>query len=109
MRKIEALKEEESGSGVPDEFLCPITRELMRDPVMAAGGTSSLLCQASPSPGADANVRSTDGYSYERESIESWFGGKNKSSPMTNLPLHTTALTANRSLKMAISRWKSSQ
>lgn len=39
MRKIEALKAEESGSGPPDEFLCPITREMMKDPVIAAGGT----------------------------------------------------------------------
>ncbi|XP_034550343.1 WD repeat, SAM and U-box domain-containing protein 1-like [Notolabrus celidotus] len=86
LRKIEALKAEQSGSDAPDEFLCPITRELMKDPVIAA-----------------------DGYSYERESIESWIRGKNKTSPMTNLPLQTTLLTSNRSLKMAISRWKSSQ
>uniref|UniRef100_A0A3Q2Q3C2 WD repeat, SAM and U-box domain-containing protein 1 n=1 Tax=Fundulus heteroclitus TaxID=8078 RepID=A0A3Q2Q3C2_FUNHE len=50
-----------------------------------------------------------DGYSYERESIESWIRGKTKTSPMTNLPLQTTLLTPNRSLKMAITRWKSSQ
>ncbi|XP_014912982.1 WD repeat, SAM and U-box domain-containing protein 1-like isoform X3 [Poecilia latipinna] len=86
LRKIEALKAEQSGSEAPDEFLCPITRELMKDPVIAA-----------------------DGYSYERESIESWIRGKNKTSPMTNLPLQTTLLTPNRSLKMAITRWKSSQ
>nr|XP_046259427.1 WD repeat, SAM and U-box domain-containing protein 1-like [Scatophagus argus] len=86
MRKIEALKAEQSGSEAPDEFLCPITRELMKDPVIAA-----------------------DGYSYERDSIESWIRGKNKTSPMTNLPLQTTLLTPNRSLKMAIARWKSSQ
>ncbi|XP_070694025.1 WD repeat, SAM and U-box domain-containing protein 1-like isoform X2 [Pempheris klunzingeri] len=86
LRKIEALKAEQSGSEAPDEFLCPITRELMKDPVIAA-----------------------DGYSYERESIESWIRGKNKSSPMTNLPLQTLLLTPNRSLKMAIARWKSSQ
>ncbi|XP_016524203.1 WD repeat, SAM and U-box domain-containing protein 1 isoform X3 [Poecilia formosa] len=86
LRKIEALKAEQSGSEAPDEFLCPITRELMKDPVIAA-----------------------DGYSYERESIESWIRGKNKTSPMTNLPLRTTLLTPNRSLKMAITRWKSSQ
>uniref|UniRef100_A0A4W6FR40 WD repeat, SAM and U-box domain-containing protein 1 n=1 Tax=Lates calcarifer TaxID=8187 RepID=A0A4W6FR40_LATCA len=86
LRKIEALKSEQSGSEAPDEFLCPITRELMKDPVIAA-----------------------DGYSYERESIESWIRGKNKTSPMTNLPLQTTLLTPNRSLKMAITRWKSSQ
>ncbi|XP_037645818.1 WD repeat, SAM and U-box domain-containing protein 1-like isoform X2 [Sebastes umbrosus] len=86
LRKIEALKAEQSGSDAPDEFLCPITRELMKDPVIAA-----------------------DGYSYERESIESWIRGKNKTSPMTNLFLQTTILTPNRSLKMAITRWKSSQ
>uniref|UniRef100_H3DGE9 WD repeat, SAM and U-box domain-containing protein 1 n=1 Tax=Tetraodon nigroviridis TaxID=99883 RepID=H3DGE9_TETNG len=84
MRKIEALKAEESGSGVPDEFLCPITRALMKDPVIAA-----------------------DGYSYERASIQSWLSGKNKTSPMTNLPLQTTILTPNRSLKTAIRRWES--
>lgn len=37
LRKNEALKAEQSGSEAPDEFLCPITRELMRDPVIAAG------------------------------------------------------------------------
>uniref|UniRef100_A0A3P9BJ84 WD repeat, SAM and U-box domain-containing protein 1 n=1 Tax=Maylandia zebra TaxID=106582 RepID=A0A3P9BJ84_9CICH len=86
LRRIEALKAEQNGSEAPDEFLCPITRELMKDPVIAA-----------------------DGYSYERESIESWIRGKNKTSPMTNLPLQTTLLTPNRSLKMAITRWKSNQ
>lgn len=59
--------------------------------------------------GVKISVYSTDGYSYERESIESWIRGKNKTSPMTNLPLQTTLLTPNRSLKMAITRWKSSQ
>ncbi|XP_029937246.1 WD repeat, SAM and U-box domain-containing protein 1-like [Myripristis murdjan] len=86
LRKIEALRVEQSGSEAPDEFLCPITRELMKDPVIAA-----------------------DGYSYEREAIKSWLTAKNKSSPMTNLPLQTTLVTPNRSLKMAIARWKSSQ
>ncbi|XP_033843463.1 WD repeat, SAM and U-box domain-containing protein 1-like [Periophthalmus magnuspinnatus] len=86
LRKVESLKAAQSGSDGPDEFLCPITRELMRDPVIAA-----------------------DGYSYEREAIESWIRGKTKTSPMTNLPLQTTLLIPNRSLKMAIARWKSSQ
>lgn len=48
----------------------------------------------------------TDGYSYEREAIDSWIGTKNRSSPMTNLPLMTTLLTPNHTLKMAIGRWK---
>ncbi|NXM78192.1 WSDU1 protein, partial [Serilophus lunatus] len=71
---------------VPDEFLCPITRELMKDPVIAA-----------------------DGYSYEREAVEHWLSSKRRSSPMTNLPLASLALTPNRTLKMAISRWLETQ
>ncbi|XP_019145869.1 WD repeat, SAM and U-box domain-containing protein 1 isoform X2 [Corvus cornix cornix] len=70
---------------VPDEFLCPITRELMNDPVIA-----------------------TDGYSYEREAMENWISNR-RSSPMTNLPLHSLMLTPNRTLKMAISRWLETQ
>ncbi|XP_045888381.1 WD repeat, SAM and U-box domain-containing protein 1 isoform X2 [Micropterus dolomieu] len=83
LRKVEELKSDSVCSGIPDEFLCPITRELMREPVIAA-----------------------DGYSYEREAIESWINTKNRSSPMTNLPLLTTLLTPNHTLKMAIGRWK---
>ncbi|KAM4744362.1 LOW QUALITY PROTEIN: WD repeat, SAM and U-box domain-containing protein 1 [Anableps anableps] len=86
LRKVEELKSDSMCSGIPDEFLCPITRELMREPVIAA-----------------------DGYSYEREAIESWIHTKNRSSPMTNLPLLTTLLTPNHTLKMAISRWQDSQ
>lgn len=37
LRRIEALKAEQNGSEARDEFLCPITRELMKDPVIAAG------------------------------------------------------------------------
>uniref|UniRef100_H2LHA4 WD repeat, SAM and U-box domain-containing protein 1 n=1 Tax=Oryzias latipes TaxID=8090 RepID=H2LHA4_ORYLA len=85
LRKVEELKSDSVCSGVPDEFTCPITRELMREPVIAA-----------------------DGYSYEREAIESWIHTKNRTSPMTNLPLLTTLLTPNHTLKMAIGRWRTS-
>eukprot|EP00063_Salmo_salar_P053775 XP_014028610.1 PREDICTED: WD repeat, SAM and U-box domain-containing protein 1-like isoform X3 [Salmo salar] len=86
LRKVEALKAELTGLDAPDEFLCPITREVMKDPVIAA-----------------------DGYSYEREAIESWISAKNRSSPMTNLPLPTTLIMPNRSLKTAIGRWTATQ
>lgn len=85
LRKVEELKSDSVCLGIPDEFLCPITRELMKEPVIAA-----------------------DGYSYEKEAIESWINTKNRSSPMTNLPLLTTLLTPNHTLKMAIGRWKTS-
>lgn len=44
LRRIEALKAKEIGSEVPDEFLCPITRELMEDPVIAAGKRQRSYC-----------------------------------------------------------------
>ena len=33
-----------SDDGLPDEYLCPITREVMRDPVIASGTCSSIMC-----------------------------------------------------------------
>ncbi|XP_071602386.1 WD repeat, SAM and U-box domain-containing protein 1 isoform X2 [Heliangelus exortis] len=88
LQKIEGLRMKMTSLPVtvPDEFLCPITRELMKDPVIAA-----------------------DGYSYEREAMEHWIRTKRCSSPMTNLPLHSPMLTPNRTLKMAISHWLETQ
>ncbi|XP_069717850.1 WD repeat, SAM and U-box domain-containing protein 1 isoform X1 [Phaenicophaeus curvirostris] len=88
LQKIEDLRMKTLSVAVPvpDEFLCPITRELMKDPVIAA-----------------------DGYSYEREAMENWLSNKRRSSPMTNLPLPSPLLTPNRTLKMAISRWLETQ
>ncbi|XP_035188187.1 WD repeat, SAM and U-box domain-containing protein 1 isoform X3 [Oxyura jamaicensis] len=88
LQKIEELRMKmvSVSVGIPDEFLCPITRELMKEPVIAA-----------------------DGYSYEKEAMENWISNKRRSSPMTNLPLHSPLLTPNRTLKMAISRWLETQ
>ncbi|KAM6348903.1 WD repeat, SAM and U-box domain-containing protein 1 isoform 2-T5 [Alca torda] len=86
LQKIEELRMKLISVTVPDEFLCPITRELMKDPVIAA-----------------------DGYSYEKDAIENWISNKRRSSPMTNLPLPSLVLTPNRTLKMAISRWLETQ
>ncbi|NXO02194.1 WSDU1 protein, partial [Rhinopomastus cyanomelas] len=88
LQKIEDLRMSTiAGSvAVPDEFLCPITRELMKDPVIAA-----------------------DGYSYEKTAMENWISTNRRSSPMTNLPLPSLLLTPNRTLKMAIGRWLETQ
>ncbi|KAK2488915.1 hypothetical protein MC885_007680 [Smutsia gigantea] len=84
LRKIEELrtKLKTLSSEIPDEFICPITRELMKDPVIAS-----------------------DGYSYEKEAMENWISKKKRTSPMTNLVLSSVVLTPNRTLKMAINRW----
>ena len=37
LRTIKDTKKEELEEDIPDEFLCPITRDIMSDPVIAAG------------------------------------------------------------------------
>merc|ERR1711964_780332 len=59
-----------------DDHLCPITHEVMRDPVMAS-----------------------DGQTYEREAIESWFKEGKMTSPITNETLSDQKLIPNYSLK----------
>ncbi|CAH2305585.1 WD repeat, SAM and U-box domain-containing 1 isoform X1 [Pelobates cultripes] len=87
LRKIEEIKSKMKSTltNIPDEFLCPITCEIMKDPVIAS-----------------------DGYSYERSAIENWISTK-RTSPMTNLPLENLLLTPNRTLKMALNRWLESR
>ena len=64
---------------IPDEFICPITLEVMEDPV---------ICN--------------DGYTYERSAIESITGNI---SPMTRQEIDKTNLIPNRALKNCISRY----
>ena len=59
-------------------FYCPITAELMRDPVI-----------------------DREGNSYERIAIEEWIALKGVS-PITRNPLHTGDLAPNRALREAI-------
>ncbi|GFO31808.1 WD repeat, sam and u-box domain-containing protein 1 [Plakobranchus ocellatus] len=68
-------------SNMPNEFLCPITQELMKDPVIAA-----------------------DGYTYDRPAILSWMQREQRS-PLTNMELASTQLTPNRTLKMMIHKF----
>ena len=65
----------------PPEFLCPITLEVMRDPV---------LCD--------------DGHSYERATILRWLA-TNPTSPTTRAPMSVTTVRPNDALKSAIDRW----
>jgi hypothetical protein len=65
-------------------FLCPITHELMVDPVI-----------------------DPDGNSYERHAIEDWLG-QNNTSPITRAPLLATDLRPNRALKIAIAEYRQS-
>eukprot|EP00879_Flechtneria_rotunda_P018522 GHRR01019435.1.p1 GENE.GHRR01019435.1~~GHRR01019435.1.p1 ORF type:complete len:420 (+),score=137.92 GHRR01019435.1:571-1830(+) len=69
----------------PSMFICPITQDVMDDPVFAA-----------------------DGYTYERVAIAGWIE-HHDTSPMTNLPLAHTGLTPNLALRSAIKEWQDKQ
>lgn len=65
-------------SGIPPEYFCPISHQLMKDPVQAA-----------------------DGHTYDRRSIESWFHTSNQS-PITHKDMYSRKLTPNSSLRHLI-------
>ena len=68
-------------SAIPNDWLCPITLSVMRDPVIAE-----------------------DGHSYERSAITEWFQ-HNNTSPKTNLRLNSTNLVANIALRNTIQEY----
>lgn len=69
---------------LPSEFLCPITLNIMKEPVLCA-----------------------DGHTYEKAAITEWFVAGKTSSPMTNLPLTHQNLTANLHLQQQIADYLS--
>jgi len=71
-------------SNPPTTFLCPITHELMIDPVI-----------------------DPDGNSYERRAIEGWLR-QNNTSPITRAPLRLEDLRPNRALQSAIEEYRQS-
>ncbi len=66
---------------IPDEFLCPITRQIMWEPVMA-----------------------DDGYTYERDVIEAHFQRTLTSPMLPEEPLASQRLVLNRNVRAAIQR-----
>ena len=81
-RFVESAKDLKVGREPPNEYLCPITMMLMKEPVLLS-----------------------DGFTYEKSAIENWLKGHNKS-PMTNGVLESTVLTPNRQLKKLIDDFK---
>ena len=63
---------------MPDDYICPITAEIMTDPVTTA-----------------------DGFTYEREAITEWLRTKD-TSPSTGAKLESKALIPNHSLRSVI-------
>ncbi|CAI5979862.1 unnamed protein product [Closterium sp. NIES-65] len=67
---------------IDSQFICPISKEIMKDPVVAA-----------------------DGFTYERQHITTWMGSSSLS-PATGQPLPHTCLTPNNVLKNLIASHK---
>lgn len=66
----------------PKDLICPISRDLFKDPVLAA-----------------------DGHSYERKDIKKWLEQNNRS-PMTNDELAHDHLTPNHRLRSRCTEWR---
>ncbi|GAV57913.1 Arm domain-containing protein/U-box domain-containing protein [Cephalotus follicularis] len=67
---------------IPDDFRCPISLELMKDPVIVSTGQT-----------------------YERSCVEKWFEAGHSTCPKTQQTLSSTALTPNYVLRSLIAQW----
>lgn len=65
---------------IPQSFICPITQELMSDPVLLIA----------------------DSQSYERSALKEWFDTGRRISPMTGLLIGSTNIKTNYALKTGI-------
>lgn len=79
LKTIETKTESLETVNIPHEFLCPITHEIMREPVTCS-----------------------DGYTYEKNAISEWFMSGKCSSPMTNALLTKTDYIVNTDLRNKI-------
>ncbi|KAI7734774.1 hypothetical protein M8C21_010465 [Ambrosia artemisiifolia] len=70
------------GLQIPYHFRCPVSLELMTDPVIVVTGQT-----------------------YDRSSIESWIATGNTTCPVTRLPLTDHTLTPNHTLRRLIQNW----
>ncbi|KAE8728007.1 U-box domain-containing protein 12 [Hibiscus syriacus] len=91
---LDAPAREKNGSGqtttdrnhktpvIPDDFRCPISLELMKDPVIVSTGQT-----------------------YERSCIEKWLEQGHGTCPKTQQTLSNTTLTSNYALRSLIDQW----
>ena len=83
MREMDRKRGELATQEIPQEYLCPITQEVMTDPVMAA-----------------------DGHSYERGAITKWFELGRYTSPLTGARLAHRTLTPNHALRKIVEEFQ---
>lgn len=80
----ERLKTEQDNVRPPSHYFCPILKEIMEDPYIAA-----------------------DGFTYEGKAIRAWIQHNQNVSPVTKHRLKHCDLTPNHTLKSAIQEWRS--
>ncbi|RWW36315.1 hypothetical protein BHE74_00058671 [Ensete ventricosum] len=85
---------------VPEHFLCPISAELMRDPVVVASGQVRYLWDSVPSLFVCCLLQT-----YDRAFIEEWLSSGNRTCPQTQQVLSDTTLTPNHLVRSMISQW----
>ncbi|KAK4747170.1 hypothetical protein SAY87_026207 [Trapa incisa] len=66
----------------PEEFRCPLSKEMMRDPVIVSTGQT-----------------------YDRVSIQKWLMAGNRTCPQTQQVLSDTVLTPNNLVRQMVSKW----
>jgi hypothetical protein len=76
-------EEEAATMDIPEEFICPLTLEIMRDPVV-----------------------SRYGHSYERDAILRWLAKGHAECPLSRRPMGLKDLVSNHRLKAQIRRWQ---
>ncbi|XP_073014054.1 U-box domain-containing protein 9-like [Typha latifolia] len=75
-------RRKEESVQIPVHFLCPISSEIMRDPVVLASGQT-----------------------YDRPFIQEWLNSGNRTCPQTQHVLSNTTLTPNHLVRSMISEW----
>ena len=68
---------------IPEEFICPISLSVMKDPVV-----------------------SKDGQTYDRHAILQWLAQGHTTCPLTRQPLKPSLLVPNVNLRMRLMKWK---
>lgn len=98
------LNEERStwtGPQPPQEYVCPISLEIMHDPVIIETGQTfdRYVC-------CDFVGLYSQCTRHIRESINSWFARGRRSCPLTNRPLRSVGVCSNTRLAREIALWK---
>jgi hypothetical protein len=70
--------------GIPESFICPLTLEIYRDPLMLRCGKIN----------------------FERKAIVEWLDRGNDSCPLTRQPLSYSLLVPNAKLRVEVEEWK---